>query len=362
MTQLELNIKEAHIKFCEESNIDLQPLAIVRLCLKGKVSNWTKNLHVKAKIELEATYYNHQISNWEPLIEPVLVCEDVYRPWSISLWFAIEQGGILQPPINSNGVQFIEFPVKDLDYSVLENQITLENELENEAVSLNEADMPYQSQSSIIDMISISREKKVKKEKEPISSTASFINIESNDLLSLNVTPTAYKVIMYLAQITASSSETEILENKSKKPFKLLNFLGESATLVVLPVSILRPEYVIGFDFKVKTEDQLDQQDVESLYHSTESINQISQVNTVKLQVDANSDEKYKFYIHIDGFEKVKLSLKTDGAYLIQLRETINTDTERRIEAYHKKTLDMIKYNIMFRIRTNYGRAKVIFR
>lgn len=38
---LELNINEAHIKFCEESRIDLQPLAIVRLGLKGYYFNIT---------------------------------------------------------------------------------------------------------------------------------------------------------------------------------------------------------------------------------------------------------------------------------------------------------------------------------
>lgn len=138
---LELNIKEANIKFCEESSIDLQPLAIVRLVLNGKVSNWTKNLHVKAMIELEATYYNDKISNWEPLIDPVMVNEDDYRPWSISLWFAIEEGGILQPPINDKGLEFIEFPVKDLDYSVLENKLHGTTQEGNYGITLELSDV-----------------------------------------------------------------------------------------------------------------------------------------------------------------------------------------------------------------------------
>jgi len=387
---IELNIKEAHIKFCEESSIDLQPLAIVRLTLNGRVSNWTKNLHVKAKIELEATYYNDKISNWEPLVEPVMVREDVYRPWSISLWFAIEEGGILQPPINDKGLQFIEFPVRDLDYSVLDKKTAAESGVV-EDVGRIEVDLKYADlaqvqqaervQSSIIDVASISsqeeEDEETTKEEEATPSSASYINIESNDLLNLNVTPSAYKVIMYLAQITAGSDEKEILENKAKRPFKFLNFLGESATLVVLPVSILRPEYVIGFNFEVNADSsncrRQFEQDAESLYHSTESMSQTSHINlqdaqlnmldTVRSQVDTIYDEKYKFSIHIKGFEEVKLSLKTDGAYLIQLRERPDKGGDRQIDKTRsRKPIDMIKYNIMFRIRTNYGRAKVIFR
>jgi hypothetical protein len=67
------------ITFCEEGSFDLQPLAILKLELNGRVSNWTKNLHTKAALTLEASYYNDRLSNWEPLIENIMQKEDEYR-------------------------------------------------------------------------------------------------------------------------------------------------------------------------------------------------------------------------------------------------------------------------------------------
>jgi hypothetical protein len=80
---LDLVINEAFITFCEETGLDLQPLAIVKLQLNGRVANWTKNLHTKALLTLEASYYNDLLSNWEPLIENVMQKEDEYRYRSI---------------------------------------------------------------------------------------------------------------------------------------------------------------------------------------------------------------------------------------------------------------------------------------
>lgn len=116
---LELSIGELYVTFCEETGLDLQPLAILRLQLNGRVSNWTRNLHLKATLSLEASYYNDRLSSWEPLIENCMQREDVYRPWLLAVWFAMEPGGILQPPLDQKGIRVIDFPVKDLDYSVL---------------------------------------------------------------------------------------------------------------------------------------------------------------------------------------------------------------------------------------------------
>jgi hypothetical protein len=44
---LELKINEMYITFCEETGLNLQPLAILKFQLNGRVSNWTKNLHLK---------------------------------------------------------------------------------------------------------------------------------------------------------------------------------------------------------------------------------------------------------------------------------------------------------------------------
>ena len=163
---LDLSINEAFVTFCEETGIDLQPLAILKFELYGKCSNWTRNLHIKAKLSLEASYYNDRLSNWEPLIENSIIKEDLYRPWIISLWFAMEPGGVLQPPVDNKGIETIDFPVQDLDYSG----------------SLTSGELAeHKSSNQSFEFIK-----------------ASYVLIESNDVLSINVTPCAYKVITTL--------------------------------------------------------------------------------------------------------------------------------------------------------------------
>lgn len=289
---LELSINELYITFCEESGLDLQPLAIVKLQLNGRVSNWTKNLHLKAKLSLEASYYNDRISNWEPLIENCMEREDTYRPWLISVWFAMEPGGILQPPIDQKGIRSIDFPIQDIDYSTLEEDqrssvvdrrtmpapplehVPSESMFDGESSKLSskanrklvKQQLKQQQQQqqqkkatvtasgsatprpkSRADSSATDEENKNKMENRnaPI---ASYVQIESNDILNLNVTPSAYRVIMYLAQITAGSSDKEFLESKVKPPLKFLNFVGEKCDLIISNECFLEPENAVGFN------------------------------------------------------------------------------------------------------------------
>ena len=117
-----MDVKEAFIIFCEESGDEIQPLAILKFELSGRVANWTRNMHMKLAVTLEASYYNDRLSNWEPLIENVMEREDSYRPWILSLWFALEPGSIIQPCIEPNTAESMEFPVQDLDYSPLDDE------------------------------------------------------------------------------------------------------------------------------------------------------------------------------------------------------------------------------------------------
>lgn len=71
---------------------------------------------------------------------------------------------------------------------------------------------------------------------------------------------------------------------------------------------------------------------------------------------------------YISDYHKVMLnkigSYLIHGSYLIQLRVkkgSENDQNDQIISTQQKNTVDMIKYNIVFKIRTNYGRAKVIF-
>ena len=40
-------------------------------------------LYLAAELHLDMTYYNEKLSVWEPLIEPVMEKEGVYRPWEV---------------------------------------------------------------------------------------------------------------------------------------------------------------------------------------------------------------------------------------------------------------------------------------
>lgn len=42
-------------------------------------------LRCEAKIHLEVSYFNEKTAIWEPLIEPVMMAEDDYRPWEVIL-------------------------------------------------------------------------------------------------------------------------------------------------------------------------------------------------------------------------------------------------------------------------------------
>ena len=163
---------------------------------------------------------------------------------------------------------------------------------------------------------------------------ANYVLIESRDVLSLNVTPSAYKVIMYLTQITAGSDKKEVLETKNKPALKFLNFLGEKCSLTVSSKTFLKAENAVGFDLNVHTSNHTtDVFNVSNTADVSEDV--ISKNNTIasnelirKLvfnsqcpQIDAVYDDGYKFTLKIDNFEECKFSLKTDGSYLITLRE-----------------------------------------
>lgn len=38
---------------------------------------------VIGEVHLQVSYYNANVGSWEPLIEPVVEVEKVYRPWEV---------------------------------------------------------------------------------------------------------------------------------------------------------------------------------------------------------------------------------------------------------------------------------------
>lgn len=300
---LHLVINEFMIIFCEENPAQLQAHAIVSLQLDGKVSNWTSNLHVKADLTLEAIYYNDYLNTWEPLIETVMEMEDSYRPWILSTCFAMEPGGLLQAPESGKSIEKLEFKPIELT----------EETTETEKV-------------------------------DSISKTANYVFVKSNDILNINITPSGYKVVMYLMKITtaAATDDAEGLldnENRPLQNIKINNYMGIKSTLWVSPKLKLRSENALEFNV-IKTND----------FGETNQRLTNRQISYESYRGSKSEDnDKYKVMIQVDGYEKCKLSIKTDGTYMVVLNEIAGHDQE------------VNKMNIVYRVVTYYGRSKVIF-
>ena len=357
---LDLKVGQAFITFCEEASLSLQPLAIFKIQLEGQVVNWSKNLHTKASLTLEASYYNDILSNWEPLIEHNMQQENNYRPWILSIWFALEPGSIVQPSIEVKGVPTIEFPVKDLDYS----ELVVENEIQPRAFDTDSLSEDLEMRLGKKSGIFKKKKKDVKNEREQRhhfieqmeqikfeENNASYILVESNDLLNINITPSAYKVCMYLASIT-NGSEREFMEGDVKAPLKFLNFLGEECQLILNKNQLINDQDAVGFKLKYESNSSIE---------STMNNEQNKQIEKIMLssqrsQIDMIYNENYKFVFGFPNYEKCRFSIKNDGSFLFPLRVEKNSQN-------HDSPLDLenIKYNVMYKVRTLYGRQKIIF-
>jgi hypothetical protein len=223
------------------------------------------------------------------------------------LWFALENGAVLQPPVDNKGIETIEFPVKSLDY--LSNIADASDNSSNYKVELLE-DFEF--------------------------SKASYISITSMDVLNINVTPSAYKVIMYLLNniFAAQVNKEEFFELSEKPKLKFLNFMGEPCHLTMPHESPLQDQHAIGFSL--------------SNYSSTKVQVPATPTRLLVSQLDTSNSKNYKFQLLVDGFERNKLSMKYDGCYLFQLKESKDGTAARG-------------YNVMYQVKSLYGRTKVIF-
>lgn len=87
-------------------------------------------------------------------------------------------------------------------------------------------------------------------------------------------------------------------------------------------------------------------------------------------QIDSVYDDAYKFKLSLCGFEKCRLSMKNNGSYLFQLREAppspaCNQEGEEGEQPEQHPRLmantgSSIKYNLFLKVRTLYGRTKII--
>ena len=103
-------------------------------------------------------------------------------------------------------------------------------------------------------------------------------------------------------------------------------------------------------------------------------------------QIDSVYKDSYKFWVSLRGFERCRLTMKNDGSYLVQLRETavqtapivrtqiVREDEETTSENNedgdeHPRLMgaggagfgqSSIKYNLLLKVHTLYGRTKII--
>ncbi|XP_062531261.1 intermembrane lipid transfer protein VPS13A isoform X2 [Bombyx mori] len=78
----QMTVSSVRILFEMEHSVRL-PVIMVKLTTDVSLYNWSHQFHGTAAASIHATCYNERLDVWEPLIEPVVVDENVYRPWEI---------------------------------------------------------------------------------------------------------------------------------------------------------------------------------------------------------------------------------------------------------------------------------------
>lgn len=61
------------------------PVVMVNMTTDVLIHDWSKQIRGKIDLSLMASYYNEKLDVWEPLIEPVVQDENIYRPWNVSV-------------------------------------------------------------------------------------------------------------------------------------------------------------------------------------------------------------------------------------------------------------------------------------
>ncbi|XP_068086254.1 intermembrane lipid transfer protein VPS13A [Anabrus simplex] len=78
-----VNIPKVRVIFEMENGIDRIPVLLFKSSIEAGIHDWSKQMHMKAEIQLQASYYNEKVGSWEPFIEPIVDQENTYRPWAL---------------------------------------------------------------------------------------------------------------------------------------------------------------------------------------------------------------------------------------------------------------------------------------
>ncbi|XP_022100693.1 vacuolar protein sorting-associated protein 13A-like [Acanthaster planci] len=89
-----LTMQVPRVKILLELEEDHEHVAMlgIRSGLKATVCDWSHSLNVSAEVSLEVHVYNEKVSTWEPLVEPVMEQEKVYRPWELIIKMSQAEG------------------------------------------------------------------------------------------------------------------------------------------------------------------------------------------------------------------------------------------------------------------------------
>eukprot|EP00106_Octopus_bimaculoides_P016057 XP_014783499.1 PREDICTED: vacuolar protein sorting-associated protein 13A-like isoform X4 [Octopus bimaculoides] len=85
MEKFNIAINELDLVFEVENQDNEIPILYLKSSLDAKMKNLSSQLQLQSEINLELAYFNEKLSVWEPLVEPVMEKENLYRPWELQI-------------------------------------------------------------------------------------------------------------------------------------------------------------------------------------------------------------------------------------------------------------------------------------
>ncbi|KAH8021419.1 hypothetical protein HPB51_015599 [Rhipicephalus microplus] len=89
---LQVNLPKVSVLLEADTVHTKVPTLFLQASLDADIHDWSSKMYLTADMKLEALYYSEERSTWEPLIEPVMECENSYRPWELVIKVFREQG------------------------------------------------------------------------------------------------------------------------------------------------------------------------------------------------------------------------------------------------------------------------------
>ncbi|XP_073981480.1 intermembrane lipid transfer protein VPS13A-like isoform X2 [Rhodnius prolixus] len=129
-----ISVPKVRILFELEGMDKKTPLILLKLAAEAAISNWSSSFQLKGEIRLQGSYFNCQVGAWEPLIEPAVEEEGVYRPVEIQVKIFKSKAYPIQPRYGeeTNGKDN-NCTISKLYHSLSSNQIVNSEDSETSA-------------------------------------------------------------------------------------------------------------------------------------------------------------------------------------------------------------------------------------